>query len=76
MAGERLPETNLTPLGLAGDRIVHVENARGRAQDQRVLRSIVDRFDGRLALNAAVVRGALSTRATASTWSMRPSAHV
>jgi uncharacterized protein YcbX len=28
MAGERLPEVNLTPLGLDGDRIVHVENAR------------------------------------------------
>jgi hypothetical protein len=26
-------------------------------QDNQVLRSIVDRFDGRLALNASVVRG-------------------
>jgi uncharacterized protein YcbX len=30
MAGERLGEVNLTALGLDGDRIVHVENARGR----------------------------------------------
>ena len=30
MAGERLLKVNLTPLGLDGDRIVHVENARGR----------------------------------------------
>ena len=35
MAGERLPEVNLTPLGFAGDRIVHVENARGRVVTAR-----------------------------------------
>lgn len=35
MAGERLPNVNLTPLGLDGDRIVHVENARGRVVTAR-----------------------------------------
>ena len=35
MAGERLREVNLTPLGLDGDRIVHVENARGRVVTAR-----------------------------------------
>src|SRR5262249_12870016 len=35
MAGERLTEVNLTPLGLDGDRIVHVENARGRVVTAR-----------------------------------------
>ena len=35
MAGERLSEVNLTPLGLDGDRIVHVENARGRVVTAR-----------------------------------------
>jgi uncharacterized protein len=35
MAGERLPEVNLTPLGLDGDRIVHVENGRGRVVTAR-----------------------------------------
>jgi hypothetical protein len=35
MAGERLPKVNLTPLGLDGDRIVHVENARGRVVTAR-----------------------------------------
>lgn len=30
MGGERLPEVQVGPLGLAGDRIVHVEDARGR----------------------------------------------
>jgi uncharacterized protein len=35
MAGERLREVNLTPLGLDGDRIVHVENTRGRVVTAR-----------------------------------------
>jgi len=35
MAGERLRKVNLTPLGLDGDRIVHVENARGRVVTAR-----------------------------------------
>ena len=35
MAGERLPEVNVTPLGFAGDRIVHVENASGRVVTAR-----------------------------------------
>jgi uncharacterized protein YcbX len=35
MAGERLREVSLTPLGLDGDRIVHVENARGRVVTAR-----------------------------------------
>jgi uncharacterized protein YcbX len=35
MTGERLREVNLTPLGLDGDRIVHVENARGRVVTAR-----------------------------------------
>jgi len=35
MSGERLREVNLTPLGLDGDRIVHVENARGRVVTAR-----------------------------------------
>jgi len=35
MAGERLSEVNLTPLGLDGDRIVHLENARGRVVTAR-----------------------------------------
>lgn len=50
-----------------GDVLIALADLRGRcvmttfdpdtlAQDHRVLRSIVDRFDGRLALNAAVVR--------------------
>lgn len=30
MAGERLQEVGLTPLGLDGDRVVHVEDARGQ----------------------------------------------
>lgn len=30
MAGERVREARLTPLGLEGDRVVHVENAGGR----------------------------------------------
>lgn len=30
MAGEQLQHALLTPLGIAGDRVVHVENARGR----------------------------------------------
>lgn len=50
-----------------GDVLIALADLRGRCvmttidpdtlvQDHRVLRSIVDRFDGRLALNAAVVR--------------------
>lgn len=50
-----------------GDALIALADLRGRCvmttidpdtlvQDPRVLRSIVDRFDGRLALNAAVVR--------------------
>lgn len=35
MAGERLREARLTPLGLDGDRVVHVENARGRVVTAR-----------------------------------------
>ena len=35
MAGERLRKVNLTSLGLDGDRIVHVENARGRVVTAR-----------------------------------------
>ena len=35
MAGERLRKVNITPLGLDGDRIVHVENARGRVVTAR-----------------------------------------
>jgi uncharacterized protein YcbX len=35
MAGERLREVRLTPLGLDGDRVVHVENARGRVVTAR-----------------------------------------
>ena len=35
MAGERLREVNLTALGLDGDRIVHIENARGRVVTAR-----------------------------------------
>jgi uncharacterized protein YcbX len=30
MAGERLAEVDVGPLGLDGDRLVHVEDARGR----------------------------------------------
>src|SRR5579872_4728445 len=30
MAGERLMHASVTPMGIAGDRIVHVEDARGR----------------------------------------------
>ena len=37
MAGERLRKVNLTPLGLDGDRIVHVENARGRVVTARTM---------------------------------------
>ena len=50
-----------------GDVLIALADLRGRcvmttfdpdtlAQDRRVLQSIVDRFDGRLALNASVVR--------------------
>jgi uncharacterized protein len=50
-----------------GDVLIALADLRGRcamttfdpdtlAQDHRVLRSIVDRFDGRLALNATIVR--------------------
>ncbi|MGE0811812.1 MAG: MOSC domain-containing protein [Vicinamibacterales bacterium] len=50
-----------------GDLVIEIADLRGRcvmttydpdtqAQDPRILRSIVERFDGRLALNAAVVR--------------------
>ena len=35
MAGERLREVRLTPLGLEGDRVVHVEHARGRVVTAR-----------------------------------------
>jgi MOSC domain-containing protein len=35
MAGERLREVRITPLGLDGDRVVHVENARGRVVTAR-----------------------------------------
>jgi hypothetical protein len=35
MAGERVREARLTPLGLDGDRVVHVENARGRVVTAR-----------------------------------------
>ena len=35
MAGERLREVRIGPLGLAGDRVVHVENARGRVVTAR-----------------------------------------
>ena len=35
MAGERLREVRLTPLGLEGDRVVHVEGARGRVVTAR-----------------------------------------
>jgi uncharacterized protein YcbX len=35
MAGERLREVNLTQLGLDGDRIIHVETARGRVVTAR-----------------------------------------
>ena len=35
MAGERLRDVRLTPLGLDGDRVVHVENARGHVVTAR-----------------------------------------
>jgi uncharacterized protein len=35
MAGERLESALLTPLGIAGDRVVHVEDARGRVITSR-----------------------------------------
>jgi uncharacterized protein YcbX len=35
MAGEQLQRANLEPLGIEGDRVVHVENARGRVVTSR-----------------------------------------
>src|SRR5512146_3020814 len=35
MGGERLAEAVLGPLGIDGDRVVHVENARGRTVTAR-----------------------------------------
>ncbi len=35
MAGEKLPRVRVGPLGLEGDRVVHVEDARGQVITSR-----------------------------------------
>ena len=47
LAGEPISEAILTPVGIPGDRIVHVRGPE-------VLRDIGRRFGGKLALNAVV----------------------
>jgi len=74
MAGERLDSIAIDANGLTGDRIVQVYDRLDRVvtarrfprllrlkanQDNRVLRDIVRRFDGRICLNAFVTRQGL-----------------
>ena len=73
MAGEKLQRVRIGPLGLEGDRIVHVEDAQGhvitsrcimtaydpdtQVRDKGITRDIYRRFAGKLALNCFVIEG-------------------